>query len=256
MANIDFQKLNNGYPIHHINWNKYNSELENHKTLEQLFKEEKDFIDTVFIKLTGKDAKRKEKKLLLKSMLLSSMGTGYHPPSILIPKLISSTTKEKNFAIINGLIGGLSSLGTDHLGAICDSMYLIKKFENTKKTEIKKYIQKKIENKEKIRGFGHPVYKKDPRPEILIKEIKNTYKKNIYLEIFQTLSKELEKRKNIFPNIDSALAVSYNSLGFEPEQGIYLSFISRSIGMISHILEEFPKKPFSFLNNAVPKEII
>lgn len=256
MANIDFQELNNGFPTHNINWEKYNSISKSYKTFEELFKEEKDFIDTIFMKLTGKDPKRKEKKLLLKSMLLSSMGTGYHPPSILIPKLISSTTKDKKFAIINGLIGGLSSLGTDHLGAICDSMHLLKSFENSKENEIKEYIKTKLNQKEKIRGFGHPVYKKDPRPQILLTEIKKTYKKNIYIEIFNTLSNELIKRKNIFPNIDSALAVSYNSLGFEPEQGIYLSFISRSIGMVSHILEEFPKKPFSFLNEAVPKEII
>ena len=43
-------------------------------------------------------------------------------------------------------------------------------------------------------------------------------------------------------------------MGFEPEHGIYLSFLSRSLSMVCHILEEVPKKPFSFMNEMVSME--
>lgn len=145
--NLDYHIIKNGIPIHKINWNKYNSKNQNWKNLTDLFKE-KDFIDLLFIKLTGITPKKKEKKLLLKTLLLSSVGTGHHPPSVMIPKLISSTTKNKEFAIINGLIGGISSFGTDHLGTISDVMKTLEKLKirtNNYSLEykIKDYIEKK-----------------------------------------------------------------------------------------------------------------
>lgn len=248
--NIDNHKIIDGNPIHKINWTKYNSDEQKWHTLEKIF-EKKDFIDLLYMKLTGKTPQEKEKKLLLKTLLITSMGVGHHPPSVMIPKLISSTTKNKSFAIINGISAGILSYGTDHLGAVVGIMNT---FEELKSQNIKKYIEQKIKNNQKIKGFGHPVYTEDSRPKILHKEVKNTYKKNIYNDIYETLSEELYERKNIYPNIDAALALSYKSMGFEPEQGIYLSILSRSLSMTCHILEEFPEKPFNFLNKILPQD--
>lgn len=249
--NIDNHKIINGVPLHKINWTKYNSSEQKWHTLEKIF-EKKDFIDLLFIKLIGKTPKEKEKKLLLKTLLITSMGVGHHPPSTMIPKLISSTTKDKSFALINGISAGILSYGTDHLGAVVGIMKTFNELKANK--QIKKYIQNKIKNKEKIKGFGHPVYKEDSRPKILHKEIKKTYKKNEYLDMYNELSKELYVQKKIHPNIDATLALSYSCMGFEPEQGIYLSILSRSLSMTCHILEEFPEKPFNFLNKILPQD--
>lgn len=251
--NIDNNKITNGIPTHKINWAKYNSKEQRWHSLQKIF-QKKDFIDLIFIKLTGNNPTKKEKNLLLKTLLLTSMGVGHHPPSIMIPKLISSTTKNKSFAIMNGISAGILSFGTDHLGAITGIMKTFNELKEKKtKNEIIKYIQKKIQKKEKIKGFGHPIYKKDSRPIILYNEIKKTYKKNKYIELFEIISEELNKSKGINPNIDAALALSYCSMGFEPEQGIYLSIISRSLSMTCHILEEFPEKPFNFTNKILPQ---
>ncbi len=254
---IDYHVISDGVPLHKISWNKYDCENPKWYALQDLF-DDYDFVDLVFIKLTGRSANRAERELFLKTLFMSSMGVGHHPPSVMIPKLVASTTKNKEFAIINGLIGGISSFGTDHLGAISRSMNMISKLKIkcekiSLKKRIKEYVDYKILKNEKIKGFGHPVYRKDSRPEILSKKVRQTYEENLYYDVYSALSDELLRRKGIYPNIDSALALSYLSLGFEPESGVYLSVLSRSISMVSHILEEFPKKPFSFLNQIIKK---
>lgn len=253
--NIDYHVVKNGIPTHYINWQKYNCEKQNWKTLEELF-HKYDFLDLLYVKLRGTEPNEKEKNLFLKTIFISSMGIGHHPPSVMIPKLIASVTKNKEFAIINGIAGGINSYGTDHLGAIVGIMKIfeeLKKESNLEKS-INDYVEKCFLENKKVKGFGHPVYKEDSRPKILEEEVKKTYENNVYIKIYSNLKKILFEKKEIHPNIDSALALSYSSMGFEPEQGIYFSIISRSLSMLCHILEEFPKKPFDFLNQIIPEK--
>jgi len=257
ISNIDYVEVKNGNLTYYINCCKYNSKNQNWKSLDELFSElDFDFVDLLFLKLTDKKPTSKERRLFLKTLMIMSLGTGCHPPSVMIPKLVASTTKNKEYAIINGLIGGLATTGTDHLGAVTGTMrnliYLKEKTVNRNIGKIvDEYVNFELSKGRKIKGFGHPVYKKDTRPVMLIKEVKNTYENNKYITIYDNLVRTIYKKKKIHPNIDAILALSYITLGFEPEQGIYLSFLSRSLSMVSHILEEFPKKPFSFVNEMV-----
>ncbi len=242
------------------NYAKYNSIDEKWISLEDLFEKNTDFLDLLFVKFRGEAPEEKEKKLLLKTLLIVCSGVGYHPPSIFVPKTIASTTKDRRFAIINGLIGGLCTMGTHHLGAVYDVMVdlqYIKKEAESKDIEdvIDEYAGSRLNNGNKIIGFGHPVYNEDPRPKLLYQNIKNTYIKNAYINVYDSLAKKLLDKKDLKPNIDGALALSYLSLGFEPEQGLYLSFLARSLNMTCHILEELPEKPFSFFVKATDAQI-
>jgi len=255
---IDFQQIKNSSVDHYINLNKYDNNIENWISLKELFEMNIDFIDLIFIKMIGKTPSSDEKKLLLKTLMLISMGTGYHAPSVLVPRLIASTTKNKEFAVINGLIGGLTTIGTHHLGSVVQVMKMFKHMKDNLRDKnvkdfVEDYINVELKNNRKIHGFGHPVYKKDPRTELLLDEIHSKHD-NVYMDIYNSIAKKLMQEKNIFPNIDAALALSYLSLGFEPEHGIYLSFLGRSLNMVCHILDELPRKPFAFLNEAVPLE--
>jgi citrate synthase len=241
-SKIDYV-LNDSDGTHmYINYNQFNSDAINWIPLDSLCADH-DFIDILFIKLTGKKAESKERELLLKTLLLVSMGVGHEPPSVFIPKVIASTTKDKRFAMINGLIGGLAAFGTHHLGAVYDVMDMYKELRYV---SVEKYVYRRLKNKEVIFGFGHPCYVKDPRPDLLLKGLHEYFKGNIYLEKYHQLAEILAKEKGISPNIDAIAALSYICLGFEPEHGTYLSFIARSLTMVCHISEEYPKKPFSF----------
>ena len=241
-SKIDYITKDNKEPSMYINYNKYSSSSIKWVTLEDLFIEH-DFIDLLFLKLTGKKVSSEKKKLLLMTLMLTSMGIGHKPPSVFIPKTIASTTKDKRFAMINGLIGGLATFGTHHLGTIFDVMQM---YSELKDIDVVEYVNTKLKNKEIIFGFGHPYCKKDRRPDLLLKEINKQFNGNKYLENYNQLSDVLSKEKGIYPNIDAVAALSYVCLGFEPEHGIYLSFIARSLSMVCHILEELQEKPFSF----------
>jgi citrate synthase len=241
-SKIDYTENNEGRTTMYINYNSYNSDSVDWVSLESLFQDH-DFIDLLFLKLIGKKAIPEEKKLFLKTLLSVSMGVGHEPPSIFIPKTISSVTKDKRFAVINGLIGGLTSFGTSHLGAIYDIMQLYLKLKDT---NIKKYVEKKLKNGGIIPGFGHPVYNKDPRPDLLSAEIDKYFLDNVYKIKYNQLEEILVEKKGLRPNVDAIVGLSYTCLGFQPEHGLYLSFIARSLSMVCHILEEQERKPFSF----------
>ena len=260
ISNIDYHEIKDRNLIQYINCAKYNSKNQDWRSLEELFsKSDFDFVDLLFLKLTDKRPTSKERRLFLKTLMIMSLGTGCHPPSVMVPKLVASITKNKEFAIINGLISGLATVGTDHLGAVIGMM---KNFEHIKEKSVEEgingavrnYVEFELSKGRKIKGFGHPVYKKDPRPGMLIPEIRKVYGENVYVLVYDELKKFLKEKKGINPNIDAILALSYLSMGFEPEHGIYLSFLSRSLSMVCHILEEVPKKPFSFMNEMVSME--
>jgi len=254
---IDFQLVNGKEVRHYINMARYDNAASRWASMEDLFATDSDFIDLLMLKLTGKYPGYRQKKLLLRALMTVSMGTGYHAPSVLAPRLAASTTKNGNFAVINGLIAGLSTVGTDHLGAVAGVMELFVKIKEEAGHGIKEYAENFVSGEiaagRKIPGFGHPVYEKDERAELLLKEIEKGFD-NEYIEAYSAVAGKLRDEKGIFPNIDAALALAYLSLGFEPEHGIYLSFLGRSLNMMCHIMDELPRKPFSFLNEAVPLE--
>ncbi len=201
-----------------------------------------DFIDLLFVKLVGRRPRFRERELLLRTLLYVSMGVGDEPPSVFAPKTVASTTKDARFAVINGLIAGLATFGTHHLGAVYDVMQM---YQQLRGQNVPQYVSGMLSRNELICGFGHPHYAKDPRPQALLSHIQKHYGGNEYLQIYLELSNELLTIKQIHPNIDAIAGLSYCCLGFEPMHGIYLSFLARSLSMICHISEELPKKPFS-----------
>lgn len=241
-SKIDHVLNNKDETTMYINYNKYDSGSSNMVSLEKIFADH-DFIDILFLKLTGKKVKPEKRELLLKTLVLVSMGVSHEPPSVFIPKTIASTTKDKRFALINGLIGGLASFGTHHLGAVYDVMNM---YSELRDINVERYVKEKLKNKKIVFGFGHPVYTKDPRPALLLKELNKQFKDSAYLEKYKQLARIVSKEKGIHPNVDAVTALSYLCLGFEPEHGVYLSFLARSLNMACHIFEECPKKPFSF----------
>ena len=125
-SSVDFHELDDERRvIQYISYGRYDA-AEKWVSLQELFKERDfDFVDLLYLKLVGRKPLESDRRLLLKTMMISSLGTGCHPPSVMVPKLIASTTKDGRFAIINGLIGSIATFGTDHLGSIADMMEVL-----------------------------------------------------------------------------------------------------------------------------------
>ncbi|MCA1032320.1 citrate synthase [Bacillus timonensis] len=105
------------------------------------------------------------------------------------------------------------------------------------------YVRTKLENKEKIMGFGHRVYRQgDPRA----KHLKNMSEKLTKLtgepkwyEISTKVEEVVTSEKPLPPNVDFYSASVYHSLGIDHDLFTPIFAVSRVSGWLAHILEQY-----------------
>ncbi|AOZ93868.1 citrate/2-methylcitrate synthase [Paenibacillus crassostreae] len=105
------------------------------------------------------------------------------------------------------------------------------------------YIQEKLNNREKIMGFGHRVYKNgDPRAKYLQKMSRELGEMKNNSELYN-MSVKIEEmitgQKGLKPNVDFYSASVYTQLGIEGELFTPIFAISRTSGWTAHILEQW-----------------
>lgn len=108
---------------------------------------------------------------------------------------------------------------------------------------VESYINSKLENQEKIMGFGHRVYKNgDPRAKHLQKMSHELGKLTGNLKWYE-MSIKIEGivtgQKGLKPNVDFYSASVYTSLGIPRDLFTPIFAISRTSGWTAHILEQY-----------------
>jgi citrate synthase len=108
---------------------------------------------------------------------------------------------------------------------------------------VESYINNKLENKEKIMGFGHRVYRKgDPRAKHL-KEMSKKLTELTGQPQYYNMSTKIEdivtSQKNLPPNVDFYSASVYHSLGVDHDLFTPIFAVSRASGWLAHILEQY-----------------
>jgi len=107
---------------------------------------------------------------------------------------------------------------------------------------VKKYIDKKLESKKKIPGFGHRIYKTyDPRAKLLKKILENLEIKDEELRNLYSIAQEVEKyvleklsHKGVYPNVDFYSGLVYKYLGFGEDMYTSLFALARVSGWLAH----------------------
>ena len=152
-------------------------------------------------------------------------------------RTITSSLSDIHSAI-TGAIGSLK--GPLHGGANEEVMRMMNKIK--KPENAFKWINKALDNKDVVMGFGHRVYKKgDSRVPTMEKYFKNVCKikndKKFY-KIYDLVKNVMIKKKDIHPNVDYPTGPTYHLMGFDTDFFTPIFVISRITGWSAHIMEQ------------------
>lgn len=186
--------------------------------------------------ITGRIPSEAETAIFDRSLLLYSEHE--MPNSTFTARVIASTQSD----MYSALTGAVASLkGSLHGGANEAVMYMLKDAKTVE--DFEQIIQQKLDNKEKVMGFGHRVYMKkmDPRAEIMKQSLQQLCELDhdyTLLEMCEAGERIVKREKNLYPNLDYYAAPVYYKLGIPIELYTPVFFSARTVGLCTHVMEQ------------------
>ena len=154
----------------------------------------------------------------------------------------TARTITSSLSDIHGAItGAIASLkGPLHGGANEEVMHMMNKIKKPEKAY--KWINKALDNKDVIMGFGHRVYKSGdsrvPTMREYFGKVAKIKKDKKFERIYDIVEKVMIDRKNIHPNVDYPTGPTYHLMGFDTDFFTPIFVISRITGWSAHIMEQ------------------
>jgi len=154
----------------------------------------------------------------------------------------TARTITSSLSDIHGAItGAIASLkGPLHGGANEEVMHMMNKIK--KPENALKWINKALDNKDVVMGFGHRVYKSGdsrvPTMREYFGKVAKIKKDKKFEKIYDIVEKVMIERKDIHPNVDYPTGPTYHLMGFDTDFFTPIFVISRITGWSAHIIEQ------------------
>jgi citrate synthase len=173
-------------------------------------------------------------------------------------RVVASTTSDY-YSVVAGALGSLK--GPLHGGANEAVMAMLKSIGSYDKVDA--FIDDAVENKKKVMGIGHRVYKNgDPRAKILKELSLKTCEKaglSDYHKMLVRIQEQMEAKKGLMPNVDFYSGLVYTALKLRPQDFTPIFAVSRISGWTAQVLEQYANnriyRPRAFYTGPLDKKV-
>jgi 2-methylcitrate synthase/citrate synthase II len=170
-------------------------------------------------------------------------------------RVITSTLSDL-YSAVTGAVGALK--GPLHGGANEAVLHIFNEigFGPDASARSEAWLEKALNEKRKIMGFGHRVYKKGdsrvPTMRAAMVKLIDYYDRPDVLELYEGLEAAMTERKGILPNLDYPSGPAYHLMGFDTLTFTPIFVAARITGWTAHIMEQLASnaliRPLSVYN--------
>ncbi|WP_108669389.1 citrate synthase/methylcitrate synthase [Peribacillus acanthi] len=176
----------------------------------------------------------------LESYMVLTMEHGMNA-STFTARVIASTESD----MVSAIVGALGAMkGPLHGGAPTGIIKMLDEIKE--KPFAEKWIREKLENQEKIMGFGHRIYRsRDPRAVALQQVVSSIQGNNHWLDLASHVEKtaihlleEYKPGRRLYTNVEFYAAAVMKSIQMHPDLFTPTFSASRTVGWTAHVLEQ------------------
>lgn len=219
-----------------------NGELFTHNIDQRKIIREFSYEEMIFFLLKGRKPNKKEKNIL-RAIIISHISHGITGQSTLA--VMEAADCRSSF--LHALIAGFSvGSGIYHQGGLQATMEGLKELAEIPNKFLKDEILRRINQGERIMGYGHRYHERDPRAETLLQIAKDESFEGKYLKVAKKIESILENEKSLHMNIEAACGGLLLDLKFPIEVAHLFIIVGRSPMFSAVYLERLAqgRKPF------------